>query len=200
MRLTKKMLASFFSIAILFSFMSITHAEVKDVLVDNGSSSPAALSTKCSPVEDFSEELKTKIQNIKDTFLSLPNGAGLAATQVGLTDRFFVISQEAEGELIYEDRKLKRKPGQPLVFINPKIIEESGYQISWESCFSLPGHIYKTKRPFEITIEALDENGNKFTFKTTGFWAKCICHENDHLDGILCKAKALETQETPKDE
>lgn len=200
MRLTKKMLASFFSIAILFSFVSITHAEVLEVLVDNGASSPVALSTKCSPVEDFSEELQTKIQNIKDTFLSLPNGAGLAATQVGYTDRFFVISQEAEGELIYEEKKLKRKPGQPLVFINPKIIETSGKQIGWESCFSLLGYIYKTERPLNITIEALDENGNKFTFKTTGFWAKCICHENDHLDGILCKAKALETREAPEDE
>ena len=200
MKLTKKMLASFFSIAILFSFVSITHAEILEVLVDNGASSPAALSTKCSPVEDFSEELQTKIQNIKDTFLSLPNGAGLAATQVGYTDRFFVISQEAEGELIYEEKKLKRKLDQPLVFINPRIIETSGKQIGWESCFSLPGYIYKTERPLNIIIEASDENDNKFTFKTTGFWAKCICHENDHLDGILCKAKALETQETPKDE
>ena len=99
------MLASFFSIAILFRFVSITHAEILEVLVDNGATFPAALLTKCSPVEDFSEELKTKIQNINDTFISLPNGAGLAATQVRLTDRFFVISQEAEGELIYEDRK-----------------------------------------------------------------------------------------------
>ncbi|MGN1034786.1 MAG: peptide deformylase [Oscillospiraceae bacterium] len=64
---------------------------------------------------------------------------------------------------------LERKPGQSLVFINPKIIEESGFQIGWESCFSLPGHIYRTNRPFEITIEALDEDGKKLTFKTTLF-------------------------------
>lgn len=196
MRLTKKILSSLFSIAILFSFVSITHAEVLEVRVDGD----PILASKCTPVEHFDEELKTKIQNIKDTFLELPNGAGLAATQVGYTVRFFVISQEAEGELIYEDKQLKRKPDQPLVFINPVIKETSGKQIGWESCFSLPGYIYKTERPLNITIEALDENDKKFIFKTTGFWAKCIHHENDHLDGVLCKTNALEIREAPKDE
>ncbi len=196
MRLTKKILSSLFSIAILFSFVSITHAEVLKVRVDGD----PILTSKCATVEHFDEELQTKIQNIKDTFLALPNGAGLAAPQVGYTDRFFVISQEAEGELIYEEKQLKRKPDQPLVFINPHITETSGKQIGWESCFSLPGYIYKTERPLNITIEAFDENGKKLIFKTTGFWAKCICHENDHLDGILCKDKTLETREAPKDE
>jgi len=190
MKFTKKILSSFFSIAILFNLAPVTHAEILKVCVEG----EAVLRTKCFPVEDFDGELQTKIQNIKDTFLSLKNGAGLAATQVGYTGRFFVIAQKAKGELIYEDKELRRKPDQPLVFINPNITETSGKQTGWEGCFSLPGYIYKTERPLNVTIEAFDENGNKFTFKATEFWAKCICHENDHLDGILCKDKALEIQ------
>ena len=195
MRFIKKLFPLFFSIATLFNFALVAHAEILKVCVEGD----PALRTKCSPVENFDESTHIKIQNIKDTFLSLKNGAGLASTQVGYTDRFFVISQEAEGELIYDNKELHRKPGQPLVFINPNIAETSGNQISWEGCFSLPGYIYKTERPLNVTIKAFDENGNKFTFKATGFWAKCVCHENDHLDGILCKDKTLEIREVPKD-
>lgn len=196
MRFIKKLFPLFFSIATSFNFALVAHAEILKVCVEGDS----VLRTKCSPVENFDESTHIKIQNIKDTFLSLKNGAGLASTQVGYTDRFFVISQEAEGRLRYEDKKLKRKFDQPLVFVNPTITETSGRQIGWEGCFSLPGYSYKTERPLNVTIEAFDESGNKFTFKTTGFWAKCVCHENDHLDGKLCKDKALEEQEVPKDE
>ena len=99
------------------------------------------------------------------------NGVGLAGPQVGVLKRIFVIDI-GEG---------------PLEFINPKIIEESGSQTGGEGCLSLPGKIATVTRPNHVICEAYNRKMEKFTIEAEELLARAICHENDHLDGILYK-------------
>ena len=97
-------------------------------------------------------------------------GVGLAALQVGILKRLVVIDT-------YE--------GQPLVLINPKIVEKDGEQIGDEGCLSLPGKVAVVKRPNHVVCEALDRDMNPIRVEGEGLLARAICHELDHLDGIL---------------
>ena len=97
-------------------------------------------------------------------------GVGLAAPQVGILKRLVVIDT-------YE--------GQPLVLINPKIVEKDGEQIGDEGCLSLPGKVAVVKRPNHVVCEALDRDMNPIRVEGEGLLARAICHELDHLDGIL---------------
>lgn len=95
---------------------------------------------------------------------------GLAAPQVGILKRLVVIDT-------YE--------GQPLVLINPKIVEKDGEQIGDEGCLSLPGKVAVVKRPNHVVCEALDRDMNPIRVEGEGLLARAICHELDHLDGVL---------------
>ena len=97
------------------------------------------------------------------------NGSGLSAVQVGVLKRIFVININ----------------GCYIEFINPEIIKQSGEQYNIEGCLSVDMPYGYVKRPMNVTVKALDRNGNKFTFSATDYTAIAICHENDHLDGIL---------------
>ena len=97
-------------------------------------------------------------------------GVGLAAPQVGILKRLVVIDT-------YE--------GQPLVLINPKIVEKDGEQIGDEGCLSLPGKVAVVKRPNHVVCEALDQDMNPIRVEGEGLLARAICHELDHLDGVL---------------
>ena len=97
-------------------------------------------------------------------------GVGLAAPQVGILKRLVVIDT-------YQ--------GQPLVLINPKIVEKDGEQIGDEGCLSLPGKVAVVKRPNHVVCEALDRDMNPIRVEGEGLLARAICHELDHLDGIL---------------
>ena len=106
-----------------------------------------------------------------DTLYYTENGIGLAAPQVGVLKRIFVID-------------MKNDEG-PIVFINPEITAQSGEQFYSEGCLSIPGLTGEVRRPAEVTVQATDENGNDFVLEADGLLAVCICHENDHLDGVL---------------
>jgi peptide deformylase len=103
------------------------------------------------------------------------NGCGLAAVQVGVLRRIVVI-ETPEG--LFE-------------LINPVIIKKSGCQESAEGCLSLPGKWGLTKRPNKVTVEATDRNGQRYQLTGEGLLAKAICHEVDHLDGILYTDKVI---------
>lgn len=188
----KKFVFFLLGVTAFLNFDLTANAQVLKVLTDDN----PILRTVCIDVADFDKYTIFKVDNVKETLVSL-QGAGLAANQVGYTDRFFAISSDAEGELTYDNPECQREAGQPLVFINPKIVNRDSEQIVWEGCFSLPGCIYKLKRPMNVIVEAFDVNENKFTFKASGFWAKCVCHEYDHLDGILCKDNSIEVKPYP---
>ena len=104
------------------------------------------------------------------------NGAAIAACQVGILKRLVVIDMN----------------GTLLKLVNPKIIETSGKQECVEGCLSFPNKFGKTIRPQKVTIEALNENGEKMILTGEGDLAKCFCHEIDHLDGIVFIDKIVE--------
>ena len=111
-------------------------------------------------------------------------GVGLAAPQVGILRRIFIINIGIE-----EDRE------EYVEFIDPVILETSGEQDGAEGCLSVPGRQGNVVRPDKVTVEATDRNGNRFTYTGTGLMARCLCHEYDHLDGILYVDKAYEMDE-----
>lgn len=132
------------------------------------------LTKKCRPVEKFDDRLASLLDDMYET-MTAGNGVGLAAPQVGMLRRAFVIDI-GEGKL---------------EFVNPEIIKTSGKQETGEGCLSCPGEYGITIRPRFVTVKAQDRNGQEFTMEASDLLAKAICHENDHLDGILFKAHVI---------
>jgi peptide deformylase len=106
------------------------------------------------------------------------NGAGLAAPQVGVLQRFFVVE-------VPEDEENPEWSGRPLLVFNPRVIKTKGEQVGMEGCLSVPGFIGEVARSEEVTLKALDEHGQEIRYKVRGFLARVFLHELDHLDGIL---------------
>ncbi len=127
----------------------------------------------CFPVEEFDGRLHQLLDDMKDT-VKKEQGAGLAAPQVGVLKRVVVVDVE---EGYFE-------------FINPVIVQQKGEQSGWEGCLSVRGKSGIVSRPMKLTLVYQDRNGEKFTLKAKGFFARAICHELDHLDGILYIDKA----------
>lgn len=136
------------------------------------------LRKKSFEVTDFGERTQTLLDDMRETLIKA-QGAGLAAPQVGVLRRIFVVSVDDE---YYE-------------CINPVIIEKSGSQVGEEGCLSVKGKFGTVERPNKVTVKALDRNGKPFTVKAEGFLARAFCHEYDHLDGIVYVDKATDIQE-----
>jgi len=137
------------------------------------------LTKKSRPVTNFDERLAELIDDMLETMKSAV-GCGLAAPQVGILRRIVVIDV-GEG---------------PIEMVNPEIIEESGEQRETEGCLSLPGQYGITLRPMKVTAKAQDRNGNWSEIEGEGLKARAICHELDHLDGILLPDRAEEMFES----
>lgn len=128
----------------------------------------------CREVTRFDERLQELIDDMFQTMYA-NNGVGLAAPQVGILRRLFVADTKDGHE--------------PFVAINPRIVSSEGSQTGTEGCLSVPGKWGEVERPARLVLEALDRNGQPFTMDAADFLAVCICHENDHLDGVLFKDK-----------
>ena len=128
------------------------------------------------PVTEVNDRIRELIDDMLDTMYEA-NGVGLAAPQIGILKRIFVIDVSEEGN-------------EPRVFINPKIIKTSGSQTGDEGCLSVPGKTATVTRPGYVLVEAYDENMNKFSLEGEELLARAILHENDHLDGHLYVEKA----------
>jgi len=130
-----------------------------------------------------------EVNEIRDRELSLLNdmletmyaaeGVGLAAPQVGILKRMVVIDI-GEG---------------PVKLINPEITEMSGSCVDFEGCLSIPGEQGRVDRPDTVTVKALNEKGEKIKITGNDFFARALCHEIDHLDGILFIDKMLPEEE-----
>ena len=125
-------------------------------------------------VLEFNERLHTLLDDMKDTMYDA-DGVGLAAPQVGILRRVGVIDI---GDGVIE-------------LVNPVIIEKSGVQNEQEGCLSLPGNYKTTCRPMKVTVRAQDRNGNSFTVTGEDLLARALCHEIDHLDGVLFIDRAI---------
>ena len=129
------------------------------------------LNKKSRPVEVMTPKLRVLIQDMFDTMYEA-TGVGLAAPQVGILKRIVVIDVEEEG-------------GEPYVFVNPEILETSGSQTGDEACLSVPGKAGTVTRPDHVKVKAFDENMEPFVLEADDLLARAICHECEHLDGIL---------------
>lgn len=128
------------------------------------------LRKKCAPVEEVTDSMRETFNDMFETMIQA-DGVGLAAPQVGISQRFFVV---------ISDDDVRR------VFVNPQIIATSNDLSDYdEGCLSLPGFTETIKRPSKVKVQALDESGKPFTLEADGLLARIIQHENDHLDGIL---------------
>jgi peptide deformylase len=134
------------------------------------------LRKKCREVTRFDDRLHMLVDDMFQTMYA-NNGVGLAAPQVGVLRRIFVMDVKDEAG--------------PLVLINPRIVLTEGSQINDEGCLSLPGKWGEVERPASLTVEALDREGRPFSYHAEGLAAICVCHEIDHLDGILFRDKVI---------
>lgn len=127
------------------------------------------------PVDKVDDHIRQILNDMAETMYA-QKGGGLAACQVGILRRL-VVADMGKGLL-----KL----------VNPEIVESEGKQIVVEGCLSYPGVWGKLERPRRILVKAQDENGKRITIEAFDELAKCLCHEIDHLDGILFKDKVIE--------
>lgn len=123
-------------------------------------------------VKEVTPRIKELVEDMFETMYH-SDGVGLAAPQVGILRRVIVVDVGEED---------KRKP---MAFINPEIIEKDGDVRGQEGCLSVPGVAGLVNRPERIKVKALDINGEEFTIEAEDFFARAICHEIDHLNGIL---------------
>lgn len=132
------------------------------------------LRKKSKEVDVINKKVLLLLRDMADT-LYKADGVGLAAPQVGILKRVVVIDV---GEGLLE-------------LINPVIVSQSGEQTYIEGCLSIPGVYAELLRPAKVTVEALNPEGKKTRIEGEGLLAVALCHEIDHLDGILFKDKAI---------
>ena len=128
----------------------------------------SVLHKACRPVTEFDDKLHALLDDMAET-LKEANGVGLAAPQVGILRRIFIVDL---GDEIVE-------------LINPEILETEGEQDGMEGCLSVPGEYWLVKRPMRVKAQAQDRNGFWFEIEGEELIARCLCHENDHLNGHL---------------
>ena len=138
------------------------------------------LRKKCREVRKFDKELWDLLDDMKET-VRAENGAGLAAPQIGVDVRAVVIDLD---EGYFE-------------MINPRILSVKGEQTGPEGCLSVKGKRGVVTRPNKVKAEYRDRTGKKHTVTGVGLFARCMCHEFDHLDGVLYvdKAESVENDE-----
>lgn len=122
-------------------------------------------------IKEVDHKLLMLIEDMLDTMYEA-NGVGLAAPQVGILKRLVVIDVSEEGD-------------EPIILINPVIIETSGEQTGDEGCLSVPGKVGIVTRPNYVKVKAYNERMEEFEIEGTELLARALCHEIDHLDGEL---------------
>ncbi len=126
-----------------------------------------------APVDAFTPEIDRLIGDMIETMYAAP-GVGLAAPQVGVALRIFVV-----------DISIGRDPGGLIVMVNPEFVEREGAQTEEEGCLSLPGFEATVLRPSRVVIQGFDREGSEQRQEGTGLLARAFQHEMDHLDGLL---------------
>jgi len=131
------------------------------------------LREEAKDVEEVDAEIRTLVEDMAETMYAAP-GVGLAAPQIGVAKRLFII------DVADEDA-----PSELRVFINPEIVKKEGEQTWREGCLSFPEINEDIERAEVVTVQAMDEKGKSFELTADGLLAVAIQHENDHLEGKL---------------
>lgn len=129
------------------------------------------LKKTCREVKEMTPRMKELVNDMLDTMYEA-NGVGLAAPQVGILRRIVVID-------------ISEEQNEPLIMINPRLLETEGEQTGDEGCLSLPGKAGEVTRPNYVKAIAYDTDMNEFEIEGTELLARAICHELDHLDGHM---------------
>ncbi|WP_179380075.1 peptide deformylase [Jannaschia marina] len=127
------------------------------------------LRAPCAPADEATDDLA---RDLIETMYAA-EGRGLAAPQIGVSRRVFVM-----------DCTWKEGVPDPRIFVNPEIVARAGRQVNVETCLSIPDRPRRLARPAEVTL-VFDGPGGRQREAFTGFAAACVCHEMDHLDGVL---------------
>jgi len=143
------------------------------------------LNVVCDPIKELNSEEFDIINDLKDTLYS-GTGIGLAAPQIGILKRVILIDLGIGGE--------------PIILINPEIVESSGSECDYEGCLSYVGFEGEVIRPSNVVVEGINEKGIKVIYNAKGLLARAFCHEIDHLDGILYMSKAESMYELEEEE
>jgi peptide deformylase len=136
------------------------------------------LRKKCRRVDEINDRILTLIKDMQETMYAA-DGVGLAAPQVGILKRIAVVDV---GEGIVN-------------LINPEILDAEGEYLDEEGCLSIPGEQGVVSRPEKIKVKALNEKGEEIIFEAKDLFARAICHELDHLDGVLFVDKVIESED-----
>lgn len=146
---------------------------IRDIRLD----SDPILRKKSREIENIDSRILELLDDLADT-MYVADGVGIAAPQIGVLRRAIVVDI-GEG---------------PIKMINPNIVLEEGSEIKPEGCLSVPGYTGLVERPFKVNVEYIDENGVEVFLEAQELLARAICHEIDHLNGILYTDKATEIQ------
>jgi peptide deformylase len=141
------------------------------------------LRKQAEPVTQVTKRIRRLVKDMLDTMYEA-NGVGLAAPQVGMSQRIIVVDV-GEG---------------PVVLINPEIEEAAGSEIDSEGCLSIPGRWGYVERAQEVVVTGLNDSGRSVRLRADGLFARALQHEIDHLDGVLFIDKALEIEEDEAEE
>ena len=133
----------------------------------------AVLETPGEPVAEFGEDLKKLVEDMFETMYAA-HGVGLAAPQVGVSKRLFVMDCSGGND-----------PSQRVALVNPEILTVEGAQTGDEGCLSFPGVFFPVKRSLRAVVRAQDADGETFELDGMELTARCMLHETDHCDGIV---------------
>ena len=122
-------------------------------------------------ITNIDGQLAEFISNMFETMYEA-KGVGLAAPQVALSKKLFVM-----------DTSAGKESNERIICINPQIVDSKGNVVNEEGCLSFPGIYFEVERPEIVTVQAIDLNGKEFTFEASGLAARCVLHEKDHIDG-----------------
>ena len=142
------------------------------------------LRKKCREIPEVTDRIRTTMEDMLET-MRQQYGCGIAGPQIGVMRRMFIAEPE---------------PGRVYYMINPVMLEQEGSQIGDEGCLSVPGLIGTVERPQRIKIKAWDLDGQEQVYEFEDWDARVMCHEYDHLDGILYTDKATNVREPEEEE
>lgn len=152
------------------------------------------LRKECRPVTAFNERLAATLDDMQDTLIQA-DGLGLAAPQVGVLRRYFIVRVDLieAAEAAEAEGCITESAAEPrfVEFINPEFLSLSEEkETDYEGCLSFPGHTGAVERSVRCTVRAQDRSGAWFEVEAEGLYARCIQHENDHLNGLTIMQQA----------
>lgn len=149
----------------------------------------SVLRKKARPIDKFDKDLQTLIEDMVDTMRDAP-GVGLAAPQVGISERLIVVEYADQPE-VAEGEEYKEVKPKLYVMINPEIVKSSTEtELGVEGCLSIPGLVGEVERFYEIQVKGLNRRGQPMKVRAKGWLARIFQHEIDHLNGVVFPDRA----------